>query len=59
MKQGKEPNYAAAVRRALGSAQIPPGFHNVQILHDGWCAIFRGGACDCNPEIRTPFAGKN
>jgi len=21
------------------------------ILDDEWCAIFRGGTCDCDPEI--------
>jgi len=25
----------------------------VCVAHDGWCAVFRGGLCDCNPTITT------
>ena len=26
----------------------------VTIAHDNWCAINRGGYCNCDPEIRLP-----
>ncbi len=50
----KEQKYMAALQRALAGIQLPPGYHNVQVLHDSWCSIFRGGVCNCNPEIRVP-----
>ncbi len=59
MKPKKQPNYLRRLTQALQGAQIPPGYHNVKIRHDSWCAIFRGGACNCDPEIELPFPGKN
>ncbi len=49
-----EPKYLPALRRALAGLQLPPGYHDLQILHDSWCSIFRGGECNCNPDIRLP-----
>jgi hypothetical protein len=27
------------------------GIHNIDIRHDDWCAIYKGGYCNCEPEI--------
>ena len=59
MKGKKAPNYLRRLNQALQGAQIPPGYHNVKVLHDSWCAIFKGGVCNCIPEIQMPFSGKN
>ncbi len=29
-----------------------PQVHHVGIVHDDWCAIFKGKACNCNPDVR-------
>lgn len=29
----------------------------VEVLHDDWCAVFRGGRCNCEPEIHALTAG--
>ena len=25
---------------------------DVDIYHDGWCHIYRGGYCNCEPEVK-------
>lgn len=30
-----------------------PGLTEIDICHDDWCAIYRGGYCNCNPEVRV------
>lgn len=25
----------------------------ISVCHDTWCAIYKGGYCNCNPEIRV------
>ncbi len=32
--------------------QPPEGNHHVRISHDDWCAFFKAGVCDCDPEVR-------
>ena len=42
-------NYRAEmIRQGL---ELPPGLHHMDIYHDDWCSIFRGGLCDCDPDI--------
>jgi hypothetical protein len=53
----EEPRYLAALRRTLAGLQLPPGYHDVKVLHDSWCRIFQGGVCTCNPEVRFKEAG--
>jgi hypothetical protein len=32
---------------------LPPGrVREVDIYHDDWCRIYRGGYCNCEPEVR-------
>jgi hypothetical protein len=42
-------NYRAEVIRQ--GLKLPPGVHHTDIYHDGWCAIFSGRECDCDPDI--------
>jgi hypothetical protein len=50
------PNYLDAIHRAHAAGTLPQtGFVEVDVLHDDRCMIFRGGVCNCNPEVRqTP-----
>lgn len=47
------PNYLAKVLGAYRRGAFRPGRVTiVHVYHDDWCAIFRGGPCNCDPEIR-------
>jgi hypothetical protein len=39
--------------------QTSPGVgdHHIQVLHDDWCAFFKGRACNCDPEVREMLGG--
>lgn len=44
-------NYADKLKRIV--AQRDGDLHGVgSVLHDDWCGIFEGNACDCDPDIR-------
>ena len=51
---GPEPHYLPCVddliRRHAGELQ-PGTVCQVNIYHDDGCAVFGGGACDCNPTV--------
>ena len=33
--------------------QVPAGVAvAVDVEHDAWCALFKGGRCNCSPEVR-------
>lgn len=49
----KLPNYLTALFRIAESGTLRPGAHIANVMHDGWCAIFRGKPCNCNPTIST------
>jgi hypothetical protein len=38
------------ITAALGSS-ITPGVHIANVEHDSTCAIYRGGDCNCVPDI--------
>jgi hypothetical protein len=29
------------------------GLSDVDIAHDDWCAVYTGGYCNCDPDIRV------
>lgn len=31
---------------------LEPTVYRLDVLHDDWCAIFKGGLCDCAPDFR-------
>lgn len=48
------PNYVQAILDAIRSGKIKTGTGQVvhaDIRHDDWCNIFKGGVCNCNPEV--------
>jgi hypothetical protein len=58
MKRPKErptrPNYIKKIRYLANIGAIPRdvGIHTIDVLHDDWCAIFKGKPCNCNPTVR-------
>lgn len=36
-----------------GKLPIEIGVTHVSIFHDNWCAIYSGGFCNCDPDIRV------
>ncbi len=42
------PDLLALAPRVTGR----PGVHHVNVFHDDDCAYWRGGTCDCRPEVR-------
>ena len=35
-----------------GYVDPPPGVRHINVSHDDWCALFKGGVCNCDPDIR-------
>lgn len=48
-----EHNYNRKIRRLMDAGKMRPvtGLHKVDVNHDDGCAIFKGGACNCDPDI--------
>jgi len=39
--------------KVLEQAQdLGPGLYRAMVFHDRTCAIWRGGICDCKPEVK-------
>jgi len=37
---------------AAGQIKMEPGkVDHIHVKHDPWCGVFKGGRCDCGPEI--------
>ena len=53
-KSSDLPNYLRQLAEIARQSQVTTGVHVVEIRHDDTCAIWKGGACDCNPEIEAP-----
>ena len=48
-KKRKLPKYAD---RVIQSAEgLPPGAYVSNVFHDDWCAFFKGGECNCDPDV--------
>ena len=53
MKQQKPHNYLKPLFDFAATLKLRPGeVTHICILHDKWCAIFKGGACNCEPIFR-------
>lgn len=47
-------NYMKKLIQLLEEGKLPFGFcSGVDVYHDDWCRINRGGYCNCNPEIKV------
>jgi hypothetical protein len=52
MTDPREHNYYKKLLRLLEQAELTPGrLRAVNVYHDDWCRVYRGGYCDCDPEI--------
>lgn len=52
----KSPPYGKKIERvtqaALRDGRLKLGtLRHIDIFHDDWCAIFKGGECNCNPDV--------
>jgi hypothetical protein len=46
-------NYQRKVMELIEQGKVPPGcVREVDIYHDDWCRIYRGGYCNCDPVVR-------
>jgi hypothetical protein len=46
-------NYEAPLQELAARVEVKRGtVQHVTILHDSWCAIYDGGACNCKPIVR-------
>jgi hypothetical protein len=51
-RRGHRPGYTHRLLAGLGNGMLlKAGVHHVAIEHDGWRSIYRGGSCDCCPNI--------
>lgn len=39
------------------AAKAKPGVIHAIVQHDDWCSIFKGGQCDCNPDVELRGEG--
>lgn len=47
-------NYYPKVLALWNAGAVPRGsVRHVDILHDDSCAVFTGGYCDCDPDVRV------
>ena len=49
-------NYRKRLLEMWRNGQLPakPGtVHHADVYHDGWCGVFKGKACNCDPDIHV------
>jgi len=52
---GQLPNYMVKILEGYQEHPewyMPGKLVRLHIFHDEWCAIYEGGACNCNPDIK-------
>ena len=48
----KDSNYMKVIAEAFRDGMFKTGeVAEITIQHDDWCAIFKGGKCNCDPDI--------
>jgi hypothetical protein len=53
MYDPRQHNYYDKLMKLIETTTFPAGrITDVDIYHDDWCGIYRGGYCDCDPEIQ-------
>jgi hypothetical protein len=50
----KDDNYLGKLIATVQGSNQGAGVHLVEVRHDLWCAIFRGGRCNCDPYVIPP-----
>lgn len=53
-KKGKQARYKARLLELYRQGKLPtgPGLYHADVYHDDDCAHWRGGACDCEPDVK-------
>jgi len=53
MSKHRIPNYLRAFMKvpATHPSRQPGAITFAEIQHDDWCRIFKGGVCNCNPNL--------
>jgi hypothetical protein len=54
-------NYQKEIMKAIfhGVISQTPGAVTIfDVKHDSWCNFFKGGICNCQPDIITQYRGK-
>jgi hypothetical protein len=55
LNRGRRTGY---LHRILGGGlSLRPGVHIAAVAHDHWCNIYRGGHCNCVPDISISHPG--
>jgi hypothetical protein len=53
MLDPRKHNYYRKLLKLYEQGKVPRGrLADVDIYHDDWCRIYRGGYCNCDPEIK-------
>jgi hypothetical protein len=53
MYDPRKHNFYKKLMKLVAEGKVSPGrINEVDICHDDWCRIYRGGYCNCDPEIR-------
>jgi hypothetical protein len=46
-------NYMKKLLQLQGEGKLPKvGLQDVDVFHDGWCELYKGGYCNCDPDIQ-------
>jgi hypothetical protein len=54
MYDPRKHNYYRKLMKLVENGTIPPDrLTEADVYHDDWCRIYRGGYCNCEPEIRV------
>lgn len=54
MNKRRHHNYVDKLRAMQARGELPAGgVADVEIAHDGWCRVYKGGYCNCDPDIRV------
>lgn len=44
-------NHLSILQAAVEASPLGVGLFFAEIGHDRWCAVFHGGACNCDPDV--------
>ena len=60
MDDAAKHNYMKKLLKLQAEGKLPKvGVNEVDVAHDDWCQVYRGGYCNCDPDIwlRRPQSG--
>ena len=53
MYDPRKHNYFEKLLRFIETHRLTPAqITEIDVWHDDWCRVYRGGYCNCNPEIK-------